>query len=356
MSRETKIGLLGIATLLIVFFGFNFLRGRDAFSSDATYYAVFDDVQGLAVGNNVTLLGQTIGKVSELSLNLPDANTVLVGVLVDEDVPFPKSTQAKILSDGLLGGAYLELSMEQPCTVSGDCAEDGDYFQAGKSSLLSSLVGDPAEIAPYLDMLRSNAGPLVDSITSRTDTNAIGRTIEQLELTSRNLSSLTARTDALLARSSRDLSTTLSNIAAITENIEANNARIASILANVDSVSGAVAGLALDETVAEVNASIAELRTTLSSSQSAISDLGELAQKLNEGEGSVGRLLNDDELALRLERAVTNADLLLQDFRLNPKRYVNVSVFGKRQKEYERPEDDPAEGTALEPVPTDGGQ
>lgn len=342
MKRETKIGLLAIVTLVTIFLGFRFLKGAGVFSSLNTFYIVYENVAGLGTGDLVVINGFRVGSVTQIQLNPDNVRSLIVSIGVEEDLPIPKDAAALIKSDGLLGGKFISLQFDKAC-AGDNCAVSGDYLQAAEQSALAGLIGEPADLAPYLDLLRSNAGPLVDSITSRTDTNSIGRTIDNLEKTSANLSALTAKIDLLLQRSSSDFSKTARNVASITANLAANNSKIAAILTNVDSTTRNLSQVDLGKTLNDVELALNDLRKTLDSSAGAVENLTEVTEKINSGEGTLGKLINEDDIYQRVDRTVANLDLLLQDFRLNPKRYVNVSVFGKKQKEYDLPEEDPAE-------------
>ena len=350
MKRETKIGLLALITIVVIAIGFQFLKGKSLFSTTATYYVVYENVAELAKGDMVVINGYKIGQVSGIELNMDNVRSLIVSVEVDNSLPIPKTAGALIKSDGLLGGKFISLEFDEAC--SGDnCAQSGDYLQAAEESIISGLIGDPASLEPYIDLVKDNAGPLLDSITSRTDTNGIGRTMQNLEATSQNLASLTAKLDRLLLTSSANLSATTKHVAGITKNLEENNYRIASILASVDTTTAKLSMLNLEHTLTQVNETLQGLRSTLDTSQQAMGNIAAITESIEKGEGSLGKLIGEDDIYTRLDRTVTNLDLLLQDFRLNPKRYVNVSVFGKKQKEYTYPDEDPAE----KDLPTDSG-
>ncbi len=342
MRRETKIGLLALVTLAVVVIGYQFLKGNDVFSSTNTFYIVYEDVDQLGVGDQVVINGFRIGKVTDIQLNKENVRSLIVAITLEGDLPIPKSASALIKSDGLLGGRFISLEFEKACSGA-DCAVSGDYLTAAEESMIAGLIGDPAALTPYFDLVRDNTGPIIDSITSRTDTNGIGRTMRNMEVTSQNLASLTAKLDRLLANSSSNLSETTSNVASITQNLEDNNAKIESILRNVDSTTSGLAGLDLEKTLTAVNATLTDLKSTLATSNGAMENLAGVTQSINNGDGTLGKLIKEDDIYTRLDRTATNLDLLLQDFRLNPKRYVNVSVFGKKDKEYKVPNDDPAE-------------
>ena len=343
MKRETKIGLLALVTIAVFVVGYNFLKGRDLFSDSATYNIVYEDVDQLGVGDLVTLNGLRVGQVTRAVLNPENVKSILVSITVDEDLPIPKTARALIKQDGPLGGKFIALDFALPCGGA-DCAVDGDYLQAAQEGMLASLIGDPAQLREYTDIAREAAGPIIDSIGVRLDTSALGRTLANTEVATRNLATLTAQLDRLLARSNDNIVGTTANLQTITRALADDEQRIGSILANVDSATARFAAIDLQTTLDAANATLRDLRATLETSNGALASLGETTAKINRGEGALGKLVNEDDIYTRLDRTITNFDLLAQDFRLNPKRYVNVSVFGKKQKDYELPENDPAAG------------
>lgn len=342
MSRETKIGLLAIVAIAVLVVGYQFLKGQEIFSKSNTFYIVYENVDQLGVGDMVVINGYRVGQVTDIELNPENVRSLIVAITLGSDLPIPKDASALIKSDGLLGGRFISLEFESACSGA-NCAVTGDYLQSKKESMIAGLIGNPATLTPYFDMVRTNAGPIIDSITSRTDTNGFGRTMRSLEVTSKNLESLTGKLDRLLARTSNNLTETTGSVASITKNLEENNDKIVSILSNVDSTTAKLAQLDLEATLTSVTSTLKELRGTIETSNGAMENIASVTKSINEGEGTLGKLIGEDDIYTRLDRTVTNLDLLLQDFRLNPKRYVSVSVFGKKQKEFDLPADDPAE-------------
>ena len=343
MKRETRIGLLAVVAIVAMVIGYNFLKGREVFSSTNVYYVVYENVDQLAAGDLVTINGLRVGQVASATLNPENVKSILVGLRLEEDLPVPKDARALIKSDGLLGGKFIAIEFDRACSGA-DCAEDGDFLQAAQESVLAALLGDPADLEAYTSTLRESAGPIVDSLFTRIDTNSLGRTLANLEVTSRNLTLVTQRVDRLLARSSASLEGTLANVDRITGTIAGDDARLRSILANVDSATASLARLELEQTIAAAEATLAQVNQTLAASQGTLANLEAVSGAIERGDGALGKLINEDDIYVRLDRVATNLDLLLQDFRLNPKRYVNVSVFGKKQTDYVVPEEDPAGG------------
>ncbi len=342
MRRETKIGLLALVTIAVIVVGYNFLKGQELFSNSNTYYIIYENVDQLSVGDGVSINGYRVGQVVTIQLNRENVRALTVGIRIADDLPLPKSTTALIKSDGLLGGRFIALEFAEACTGA-NCAEDGDFLLPAEESFLAGIIGDPDQVKEYVQVAKEAAGPLFDSLARRFDTSGLGRTLRNVEAGTENLASLTDKIDRLLARTSDNLTATTSSVAAITDNLARNNARIERILSNVDSTTSNLAAVDLAPTLENVNTALKQLQTTLDESGGAIENLNGITESINSGEGSLGMLIKKDDLHVQLERVTTNLDLLLQDFRLNPKRYVNVSVFGKRQKDYELPEDDPAE-------------
>ncbi len=341
MRRETRIGLLALVALAVMFFGYNFLKGTELFSDKNTYSVVYRNVDQLSGTDPILINGLRVGQVIDVRLNPEDVRSITVQFTTDEDLPIPKDTRATIISTGILGGKAIALEFGEACQGA-DCAVNGDFLVADERGILAGLIGEPEEVERYVEILKNNAGGIIDSISTRTDTNALGRTLRNLEQTTSNLNALTGRVNNLLARSSENINETAANVAVLSGSLADNNFRLESILRNVDSATTKLAGVDLGQTLAQANQTLQELRGTLERSGGAIDNLNEVSASLNSEKGTAGKLINDDEMYERLNRTIANLDLLLQDFRLNPKRYVNVSVFGKKQKEYDVPDDDPA--------------
>lgn len=205
----------------------------------------------------------------------------------------------------------------------------------------------------YSDGIKETVGSVMDTLNkSLMDENSdspINKSFRSLELTMDNLASTTSNINSLFRKSQDELTATIGNLATITETMATSDAQIRSMLANMNQITKDLNEANLGATVGNANKAIdtatgmlTDVTGTLDKANATFTQLNELLLKLDKGEGSFSQLLNDKQLYTNLESTSKNLSLLLQDLRLNPKRYVNVSVFGKKAKKYEVPEDDPA--------------
>lgn len=341
MKKETRIGILAIVTIILAILGYNFLKGKDFFSSTNTYKVIYNNVDQLVVSDPVLINGYKIGQIVNIKLDPKNVKSLEVSISVSSDIPVPKNAVAVIKSSGMLGGKFISLEFNKACNGT-NCAQDGDAIRGRQQGFLEAYVGKPEDLKEYGEVIADSAGPTLDSLLKAADTMSVGRTMSNIEISTQNLKALSKKLDLLLAQSNNDLLATTQNISKITNNIAANNSKINRIISNLDSATQKVAQLDIKKPVDELNKTLVSLKSTLESSKTAIANINEMTTSLAEGKGTLGKLINEEDLYNNLNRTIKNTDLLLQDFRLNPKRYINVSVFGKKQKAYELPADDPA--------------
>ena len=184
----------------------------------------------------------------------------------------------------------------------------------------------------------------MDSVGAKlqSDDNQAGRAINDLTETIENLKSITGKVDMLVDGVARGLIGTSNNLNNVSNNLKDNNDQINAILENANAITEDLRKAELGKTVDGANYALISLQESLEEVKKAAISLESIMANINNGDGTMGKLIKDPTLYTNLERTSKNLDLLLQDLRLNPKRYVNVSVFGRKQKEYNLPEDDPA--------------
>ena len=351
IRNEIKIGLLAIVALGLGLWGFKFLKGINVLSSNKIYYAKYDNVNELRPSSNVYINGLQVGTVSDIYIDDEDDKTIIVEMTCEGDVDVPKNARAIIAIQGIMGGSAVKLEFDAPCEGD-DCAQSGDYLNSGSQSFVESLVGDPAQLDVYMQRLQVGLTTIYDSIADPRDPKGVGRTLLALHESLANIAIMTAKINKMLDESSSGFSETANNLAAVTGAIRKNNDDITLALTNLAEMSEQLKNADLGKSADKANtaldsitSSVSALKTTLVSTESAISKVDSLAQGLIAGEGSAGMLLNDPELYNNLVRTSRQIQLLMQDLRLNPKRYntVKLKVFGKnKQPEYQNPLDDPA--------------
>ena len=347
MSREIKIGLLTFIVLVTFVWGYTFLKGKNLLSSSTTIFTTFPDVTDLNVASPVLVNGYRIGTVTRIALNKQNVRMMDVFYEIDGDYKIPVNAEAVMKNLGLVSGKGLFLEFEKECSGP-DCIKDGGELKGRTLGMLGSMLGED-EVEKYSSELTMAVKTILRDIGKDGEEGAVNEIFRQMESISKNLTSITSTTNQLMNQSSDNLTGTIRNLESITDGIAKNNKKIENLLANLEKMSGDLAGADLGNTVSRTNATldetksaVTELRNTLTTSNNTMKDLGDLIQKIERGEGTVGMLMKDKKLYENLNASSKNMALLLQDLRLNPKRYVNVSVFGKKQKEYTLPENDPA--------------
>lgn len=310
ISNETKVGILTIVALTLLIIGFNFLKGKDVFSRTKKIYAVFNELGTLEKSNEVKINGLAVGTVYDKQEKDKDVSAVVVTISLTRDVNIPKNSVAYI-SSSLVGSSYIIIEKGNSHEMMGN----GDTLA---TRLETGILGDvKAQMNPTMAKIRD----VLDSLeTTLTGLNGLLNKENKgyLRETLANLGAASASLSQLLDQENGSLAKTLSNAQSITENLKKNNEDISATIGNAKTASEKLAALELKPTIDSLNAMILSLKTT--------------ADKLNSPDGTLGALLNDRKLYDKLYDAILSAEILIDDLRTHPKRYVNLSVFGKKDK------------------------
>ncbi len=350
MSKEIKIGLLAIIATALLIWGYKFLLGTNILERSNTFYVEYDNVDNLQVSSPVFVHGFEVGTVKNVYIKPEDLSKVVVVLDVDRQIKLPPGTVAELRNAGMMGGKIINLNYSGNCES--DCLKSGSSLPGKTLGFIQSLV-QPSEIDLYMETIKLGVGGIIDTlkenITSNDSEEGIGKTIADLGIAVANLKNMTIQMNLLFANSSHQIVSVLENLESVTNNIEENNAQITGLLENTNAITSQLASARLDTTVFKANRAlgstqeaITSLDETLKKADSTFQELQQLLSQINSGKGTVGSLMKDQELYDNLTRATKNLDFLLQDVRLHPKRYINVSVFGKKEKAYNYPVDDPA--------------
>lgn len=350
ISNEVRIALLAIVAIAIGFWGFKFLKGINVLTPDKVYYVKYDRIDLLTASSPVLMKGFQVGMVKEIYID-PETDTSLIVVLnISRSVEIPKSTLAVIVPQSMLGGKAVELVIKQPCS-GGDCAPSGSFLQGRLKSFLEQIVGDPTQIDGYTSRLRSGLTINIDSL-ARANPNGMASTIKSLDHTIENFEALTREMNNLIRQNARSIQQTLDATASLSKQFDAKGAKIGETIDNLTKLSAQLSNAGLDEmskktarAIDTVITDLTALRSTLNSSTRAIGRVDSLTQNMLKGKGMAGKVMTDEELYDNLVRTTRQMQLLMQDLRLNPKRYttLKLKVFGKNKtKGYQNPIDDPA--------------
>ncbi len=348
MSREIKLGAFAFIVLLVSIWGYTYLKGKNPLKKSFTFETVYSDVMALSKSSKVYINGYSVGSVLDVELNDQNLKEMIVSFNVEGDYRIPKNALIEQVNDGLMGGKILSISFDKQCTGA-DCAQDGDRLQGRTIGLLGSMVGTN-DVKEYASAFGSELNTIVGQLGTEDGEGAINQTIIDLQKTMDNMAKLTETTNRIMVQSAKDLNQTMNNMASITGNLAQSNAQITTMLQNFNQVSTQLKDANVGNTITattntldEAKKAMTQLQGTIANADSAMKNLNSLMSKASTGDGTLAMLLNDKSLYGNLESTSKNLSFLLQDLRLNPSRYVKVSVFGKKNKDpYVKPENDPA--------------
>jgi phospholipid/cholesterol/gamma-HCH transport system substrate-binding protein len=301
ISKEFKVGLLAVVSITVLYIGFNFLKGSNLFSPYNTYYALYDNIDGLDVSNPILINGFSVGRVSKIEILQNHQNRLVVSLDINDDQRVGNNTWAIIKSD-LLGSKAIHLDSVD----TGTPLEEGDTLNA---LLHKGLT----------EQLTNTAMPLVD----------------KFEVTLRNLNNILAN----LANNEDNINQVIANFKTTSANIAQGTSKIGELSAKLDKLlvelndpeTGVAALISKMNQVADTVNSL-ELEALMTSTKQSIDQLGTTLQQINEGEGTLNHLLKDDQLYNNMTKTMEDLDKLFIDMKDNPKRYVHFSVFGKKDK------------------------
>ncbi|MEM0993035.1 MAG: MlaD family protein [Bacteroidota bacterium] len=338
MSNEIKIGLLSIVTIVLMLWGYKFVEGQNIFSSSKLLKVEYENAGGLRAGTTVMRSGFQVGVVTDVYLNPENLRTVIVEMDIDPRLPIPKNTVAAIATVDFLGEKNIQLLFDGPCTE-GNCAVSGDYLKPGSRGVLATMVGEPSEVKAYVDVVSAGVTQLLDSLGSASgdENSVVGRTLADVNEILQQVKVTIANANAVITQNSAEIKSTLSNISTITGTIAQRETQIQSIINSADSTMQKLAALELDKTLSSADGAIDNLNATLASANTAVKDLQSILSAIDEGNGTLGKLVNEKDLYLQMDEAIRSLDLLLEDFRLNPARYT--TVLRKKRPAYKAPKE-----------------
>ena len=296
-TKEVKIALVAIVAIVVLFIGMQFLKGMSLFSSNDIYYACFQDVSGLSASSPVYANGYRVGVVKSIEYDYQRPDHIIAALDLDPKLQLYRGSKAEIASD-LLGNVKLELRLGEPqagTLQKGDTIEGA--VQAGLMSKAAEMIPQVEQMLPKLDSILASINALVaDPALSGTIHNAEQLTAS-LNTTARQLNQLTASLNREMPKMMDKAQGVLSNTEALTSNLSQLN---------------------LDATMQRVDATLANVQ--------------QLSATLNSNKGTIGLLMNDPNLYDNLNSTMQSVNSLLTDFKEHPRRYINVSVFGKKDK------------------------
>ena len=306
ISQEVKVGLLAVIALMMLYFGFNFLKGSDFFSTTRKYQVIYDNIDGLTASNPVRINGLSVGQVKQIEILQDQGNKLRVTLELKNTIRVTQGSQAVLADDGLLGGKNIRLLIKPGTPL----LDDGGMLVATKESGLTSLIRE--KTLPVLNN--------VDSLTYQ-----LNRVVAQFDQTgvvlNKTLRSADVAVGALgltVAENRAALQATLANVNRLSSSLIETEKQLKPILTKADTFADSLQGLQLKQTLGNVNKTVDNLQRILSD--------------ISKGRGSLGKLTSDEALYSNVNKTTSSLEKLLTDLRENPKRYVHFSLFGRKEK------------------------
>jgi phospholipid/cholesterol/gamma-HCH transport system substrate-binding protein len=309
ISNEFKIGAIAFVAIIAFIWLYSFLKGRDVFNPNATYYSIYNDIGGLTETNPVEINGYKAGVVQDISFINDKSGRLLVTFSIDKDFILPEKTTAEITTFSLVAGMKIRLVFGNGSGV----YKNGDTIPGILSESILTKMGN--ELAPIREKLTGMIAVLDSVLTGINDVmspefrNNMRGTMANLNSASKNMNEMINSKDAGLKPMIADMNK-------FSRMLAENSEKLGSTIGNLKTISDTLAA-------ADLYATVTNLKVTLEKTSS-------IMGKMSKGEGTAGQLFTNDSLYINLNKSVESLDLLLKDLKENPKRYVSVSVFGKK--------------------------
>ncbi|MCH7785170.1 MAG: MCE family protein [Bacteroidetes bacterium] len=311
LSKEVKTGILTLSSILLFIYGYSYIKGSDIFDSSRIFYVSYQNVEGLDNSARVTINGLAVGKVKSINLVNKEGG-LIVSFSVDREFNFSRNSIVRIYSSSLIGGKQLAIILDNETN---NIAKSGDTLKGEiEKGMLEVMTGGLKPLEQKVLTTLSNLDSLVLNLTDVLDDETrlnLKESIVNLNQTMNSFKEASGNLNSLIKTNKEKLNNTFANLEIASENF----AKLSDSLAQI-----------------ETGKMVKDL-------ENIISRFNSILEGIENGEGSIGKLLKDDKLYDNLEGASKQLELLLEDMKLHPKRYVHFSLFGKKSKEYVKPED-----------------
>ena len=305
-TKEIKVGFLAVLGIMMSVFSYNYLKGINLFDKNRKFTVKYEKVDGLSVSNPVTMNGFKIGKVQKINFNSKNTRELLVDIIIDNDVIFPKTSLAELYETGLIGGKAIAIipDYKNDSTI----ALDGDYLKGVIKPGLTELVNQILpQVQLQIEAVMKNAEIVLQNINTLFDDETkkeLKSSIEDFSNLTSSLSETSDEISKLIANNSENLTNSLSDFRSASNNIK-------SITDSLNSD---------------------DIKSMTTNLNSLVNNLNSITTSLKNSEGTAGKLINDKSIYDNLENATNQLNRLIEDIKLNPSRYINFSVFGKKNK------------------------
>jgi phospholipid/cholesterol/gamma-HCH transport system substrate-binding protein len=312
LTREIKTAILVISSILLFIWGYSYIKGKDLFTNYKTLYVEYDNVEGIVKSAAVTLNGLVVGNISNITIN-QTTGKILVELQLKTDFPISKSSKAAIYEPGFIAGKQIAI---YPNYADKTIVADGDVLKGETTAgITESLKEKLVPLQEKFEKLIRNSDELVVSFKNVMDKQGqadLKKSLSELSKTLEEFHKASANVNSMLADNKSKINGTVSNF----NKISSDFSKISDSLNK------------------------ANLGQTAKNLEKTLASVDKIMANLQSGKGSMGKMLNDEALYNNLSKTSKELELLLEDVRLNPTRYVNVSVFGKKNKPYVAPVND----------------
>ncbi len=310
LKREVKVGLFALITLGALYWGINFLKGHDLFSKDNTYYATYDQVNGIQKSSAIVIKGFKVGVISDITYDPQRSDKIVLQFSIKNKFRIPTNSTARIYSDGLLGGKAVEIALGDSKTY----LSDGDTLPSFREKDIFDIAGSELEyIKQRLNIMASDISKTLDTFNTLLSDNS-----ENITSTLANLSEISGNLSRMIQTEETNIRNIVNNMNTFSASLRDNTDKIGNIVTNVENFTDSLQ-------TANIPALVNDLSST-------VDQVNGILAKVNDKEGTMGKLFSDDALYDSLVAASSNLSLLLQDVKEHPKRYVHFSIFGRKDK------------------------
>lgn len=311
--RHIFTGLTFIIALALFIYGYNYLKGKNILNKQTIFYAQYEEISGLEIANPVLINGLRVGQVNELYFDPSMNGDIIVVLMIEKPFPIPKDSWARIISADIMGSKAVDLDLGS----SSELAMSGDTLRTSLEASLRDEVNKQVQpIKNKAENLLSSIDSLVVAIQTVFNESAVEnltKSFNDIRLTFANLQSTTSNIDTLVDQEGNRISSILENIDSLSYTLKQNRDNISTIISNFETISDSLAKSDIPGTFNRANKSLDKLEAILA--------------QIESGEGSLGMLLYNDTLYMEVNRSAEELNKLLEDIRLNPKRYVKFSLF-----------------------------
>jgi phospholipid/cholesterol/gamma-HCH transport system substrate-binding protein len=318
ISKEVKVGFVTAVAIACFLYGFSFLKGKNLFSTQRKFYAVYYDIDGLVEANPVLINGYKVGLIGNITLSHDTTSRVIVTIILNDEVNVPKNSVAKVISSDLLGSKAVRLILGSGTIYAqnGDTLESAheDNLKQGVSKAIAPLQKKAEGLISSIDSLVI----VVQQIFNENTRQNLAKSFESIKSAIASLETTSFRLDTMVIAERSKISNILTKVDKLASTLANNSDKLNNIIGNFSNISDSLAK--------------SNLLSAINNADVALSQASNIMGKIDRGEGTMGMLINNDSLYRKLDKSSAELEKLIKDLRVNPERYLHFSVIGRRDR------------------------